>query len=85
MPRPARLEGRMQMTDTQRTEADLTREKIKKYLQDLAAALGSLPREQANDIVEELRSHIVEKSAGRRLRHNDAGIGRCGARRSGHA
>jgi hypothetical protein len=60
---PARLEGRMQMTETQRTEIDLARAKIKKYLQDLAAALSSLPKEQSNDIVEELRSHIVEKSA----------------------
>ncbi|HLX84182.1 MAG TPA: hypothetical protein VKR59_09795 [Terriglobales bacterium] len=56
------------MTETQRTETrgtdvDLARAKIKKYLQDLAAALGSLPKEQSNDIVEELRSHIVEKSA----------------------
>jgi hypothetical protein len=36
--------------------------KINKYLQDLAAALRPLPGEQASDIVEELRSHIVEKS-----------------------
>jgi hypothetical protein len=53
----------MQMTETQRTDVDLAREKIKKYLQDLTTALRSLPKAQSNDIVEELRSHIVEKSA----------------------
>ena len=63
MPPLARLEGRMQMTETQRTDVDLAREKIKKYLQDLTTALRSLPKAQSNDIVEELRSHIVEKSA----------------------
>ena len=44
------------------TEIEIAQSKIKKYLQDLATALRSLPREQASDIVEELRSHIVEKS-----------------------
>jgi hypothetical protein len=54
------------------TEIDLTHKtqnaqsaqnKIDKYLQDLSAALRSLPRDQARDIVEELRSHIVDKTA----------------------
>jgi len=35
--------------------------KIKKYLRDLAAALRTLPGTQARDIVEELRSHILDK------------------------
>jgi hypothetical protein len=43
-------------------DINIAQGKIKKYLQDLATALRSLPREQANDIVEELRSHILEKS-----------------------
>ena len=39
--------------------------KINKYLQDLRAGLRALPVEHANDIVEEMRSHIVEKAASR--------------------
>ena len=42
--------------------AQSAQKKIHKYLQDLAAALRALPREQASDIVEELRSHIVERA-----------------------
>lgn len=45
-------------------EIEVAQNKIKKYLKDLAVALRSLPREQATDIVEEIHSHIVEKSAG---------------------
>jgi hypothetical protein len=45
------------------TEVNLAQKKIDKYLQDLGAALRTLPSEQARDIVEELRSHIVEKAA----------------------
>ena len=45
------------------TEADVAQKEIEKYLQELRAALRALPAEQASDIVEELRSHIVEKAA----------------------
>ena len=45
-------------------ETDIVQRKIKKYLQDVAAALRGLPAEQVRDIVEELRSHIVEKTSG---------------------
>jgi hypothetical protein len=44
---------------------DLTQsaqKKINKYLQRLAAALRTLPSDQASDIVEELRGHIAEKA-----------------------
>jgi hypothetical protein len=44
------------------TEVNVGQRKIEKYLQELRAALRVLPAEQANDIVEELRSHIVEKA-----------------------
>jgi hypothetical protein len=44
-------------------EVNIAQKKIHKYLQDLGAALRILPVEQASDIVEELRSHIVEKAA----------------------
>lgn len=43
-------------------EVNITQKKIDKYLHDLDAALRTLPREHAHDIVEELRSHIVEKA-----------------------
>ena len=46
------------------TDASIGQRKIKQYLQELAAALRSLPAEQVRDIVEELRSHIVEKMSG---------------------
>jgi len=46
------------------TDAEIGQRKIKQYLQELAAALRSLPAEQVRDIVEELRSHIVEKTSG---------------------
>lgn len=42
--------------------AQSAQKKINKYLQDLNTALRTLPSEQASDIVEELRSHIVEKT-----------------------
>lgn len=45
------------------TEANVAQKKINEYLQKLRAALRTLPAEQASDIVEELRSHIVEKAA----------------------
>jgi hypothetical protein len=45
--------------------AEIAQRKIEKYLQDVAAALLGLPAEQVRDIVEELRSHIVEKTSGR--------------------
>lgn len=44
-------------------EVNIAQKKIHKYLQDLGAALRILPVAQASDIVEELRSHIVEKAA----------------------
>jgi hypothetical protein len=44
-------------------ELNPTQKKINKYLQDLSAGLRGLPAEQTNDIVEELRSHIVEKAS----------------------
>jgi uncharacterized membrane protein len=37
--------------------------KIDRYLQDLSTGLRALPLEQANDIVQDMRSHIVEKAA----------------------
>jgi len=43
-------------------DTEIAQRKIKKYLQDVAAALRGLPAEQVRDIVEELRSHIVEKT-----------------------
>lgn len=46
------------------TDAEIGQRKIKQYLQELTAALRSLPPEQVRDIVEELRSHIVEKTSG---------------------
>jgi hypothetical protein len=45
------------------TAVNVAQKKIDKYLQNLGAALRTLPSEQARDIVEELRSHIVEKAA----------------------
>jgi len=45
------------------TDAEIAQRKIKQYLQELAAALRSFPAEQVRDIVEELRSHIVEKTS----------------------
>jgi len=42
--------------------AEDAQKKMNKYLQALTAALRNLPREQSSDIVEELRSHIVEKA-----------------------
>jgi len=44
-------------------ETEIAQRKIKKYLQDVAAALRGLPAAQVRDIVEELRSHIVEKTS----------------------
>jgi hypothetical protein len=44
--------------------AQSAQKRIDKYLQDLSAGLRALPKEQSSDIVEELRSHIVEKTAG---------------------
>jgi uncharacterized membrane protein len=43
--------------------AQSAQKKINKYLQDLGAALRTLPSVQARDIVAELRSHIVDKVA----------------------
>src|SRR5208337_5546784 len=45
------------------TEVNVAQKKIEEYLQELRAALRALPAEQVSDIVEELRSHIVEKAA----------------------
>jgi hypothetical protein len=47
-----------------RDDLGTAQRKIKKYLQDLAAALRTLPGQQARDIVEELRSHIMDKVGG---------------------
>jgi hypothetical protein len=44
------------------TSAQDTQKKINKYLQDLASALRPLLNEPASDIIEELRSHIIEKA-----------------------
>lgn len=45
------------------TEVNVAQKKIEKYLQELRAVLRALTAEQVSDIVEELRSHIVEKAA----------------------
>ncbi len=37
-------------------------QRIDRYLQDLRRALGGLPEEHVADIVEELRSHLLEKA-----------------------
>lgn len=44
------------------SESEIARQKVDKYLQSLEAALRKFPREQASDIVEEIRSHIVDKA-----------------------
>jgi hypothetical protein len=44
-------------------EVNAAQKKVERYLQELRAALRALPAEQASDIVEELRSHIMEKAA----------------------
>lgn len=46
------------------TDPEIGQRKMKQYLQELAAALRRLPAEQVRDIVEELRSHIVDKTSG---------------------
>ncbi|MGA2810013.1 MAG: hypothetical protein ABSG16_01345 [Candidatus Acidiferrum sp.] len=42
-------------------ESETSRKKIDAYLRRLAEALAALPEEQARDIVEELRCHLVDK------------------------
>ncbi|MGA2422451.1 MAG: hypothetical protein ABSG07_00505 [Terriglobales bacterium] len=55
--------GQNNLAQNSLAQNSLAQKKINKYLQDLTAALRTLPSEQASDIVEELRSHIVDKVA----------------------
>jgi hypothetical protein len=44
------------------SDSEAARRKVDEYLRSLAAALRALPGDQARDIVEEIRSHILDKA-----------------------